>query len=54
MTKTEAVQVNLIYLIINSSIFLVDTSDSQYLFPFFIKGMVSLFSVLYRISCILG
>ena len=27
MTKTEAVQVNLIYLIFNSSIFLVDTSD---------------------------
>ena len=30
MTKTEAVQVNLIYLIFNSSIFLVDTSEKKY------------------------
>ena len=30
MTKTEAVQVNLIYLIFNSSIFLVDTSVDRY------------------------
>jgi len=30
MTKIDAVQVNLIYLIFNSSNFLVDTNDNKY------------------------